>query len=112
MCNNQSIKGEEIMINTDELNEAITRLENNKSIGAVTLQKLWTISHLIHNTTAEDLPEKLERLQELNNKLYEDYPHETALLDIQLYINMLRYEFDITDPREVIHVDNGRGFVQ
>lgn len=100
------------MIDTNELNHVIEKLEDKGTINAVTIQKLWTTSHLIHNATEEDLPEKLEKLQHLNNLLYESNPSETLLIDLQVYINSLRNEFDITDPTEIIHTDNGRGFVQ
>ena len=107
-----NFKGNPIMIDTNELNHVIEKLEAKGTINAVNIQKLWTTSHLIHNATEEDLPSKLEKLQQMNNLLYEKYPSEELLIDLQVFINSLRNEYDITDPREVIHTDNGRGFVQ
>lgn len=101
-----------MMVDTTELNEIITKLEAKDEIDTITIQKLWTISHLLHVTSEEDLPGKLERLQELNNLLYKENPEETLLIDLQVYINTIRNQYDITDPREIIHTDNGKGFVQ
>lgn len=55
--------------------------------------------------------ELLEKAQGMLNELY-NLKHSDVLIDIQVIINQYRNEYDITDPREVIHYDNGRGFVQ
>lgn len=55
--------------------------------------------------------ETLEAAQEILNEFYELDPSD-MLIDVQVIINKYRNEFDITDPREIIHVDNGKGFVQ
>lgn len=62
--------------------------------------------------SCEDKTDFVESLQEICNKLYERYGLDDDILDLQVYINEYRHEYDITDPREIIHVDNGRGFVQ
>lgn len=54
----------------------------------------------------------VETLQEICNKLFNEYGFDDTILELQVYINQLRHEFDITDPREVLHIDNGKGFVQ
>ena len=54
----------------------------------------------------------METLQEICNKLFNEYGFDDTILELQVYINQLRHEFDITDPREVLHIDNGKGFVQ
>lgn len=59
----------------------------------------------------ENRSEVLERAQSVLNKLYDLNPSD-VLIEVQVLINKYRYEFDITDPREVIHIDNGKGFVQ
>lgn len=53
----------------------------------------------------------LEDAQQIVNDLYELESND-VLIDVQVIINGYRNEFDITDPREVIHVDNGKGYVQ
>ena len=59
----------------------------------------------------EDITNSLEKLQEINNKLYNEKSTDENI-DLQVLINTYRYEFDITDPREIIHYDNGKGYVQ
>lgn len=54
----------------------------------------------------------VESLQEVCNNLYNLYGFDDNILELQVYINTLRHEFDITDPREILHIDNGKGFVQ
>lgn len=59
-----------------------------------------------------DKTEYIETIQETCNKAYEAYGFDDNILDLQVYINQLRHQYDVTDPREIIHVDNGKGFVQ
>ncbi len=54
----------------------------------------------------------VESLQEICNQLFNKYGFDDTILELQVYINQLRHDYDITDPREVIHIDNGKGFVQ
>ncbi len=58
-----------------------------------------------------NLEENVEKLQQICNDLY-NIKHSDYLIDLQIIINKYRNQFDITDPREIIHVDNGKGFVQ
>ena len=58
-----------------------------------------------------NIRENVEKLQQICNDLY-NVKHSDYLIELQVIINIYRYEFDITDPREVIHIDNGKGFVQ
>lgn len=60
----------------------------------------------------KDKSDYIETLQTICNKAYDQYGFDDTILDLQVYINQLRHEYDITDPREIIHVDNGKGFVQ
>lgn len=60
----------------------------------------------------KDKTDFVETLQEICNDIYTKNGFNDNILDIQVYINQLRAEYDITDPREVIHEDNGKGFVQ
>ena len=59
----------------------------------------------------EKIAEKLEKAQEIENELYE-LKNDPNLIEVQVIINGYRYEYDITDPREIINYDNGKGFVQ
>lgn len=54
----------------------------------------------------------VESLQEICNQLFNKYGFDDTILELQVYINQLRHDYDITDPREILHVDNGKGFVQ
>lgn len=66
-------------------------------------------------TDIEELYDKrgyIETLQEICNNLYNLYGFDDSILELQVYINTLRHKYDITDPREVIHIDNGKGYVQ
>lgn len=51
-------------------------------------------------------------LQQINNSIYDKIGFNTVTLDFQVYINELRREYDVTDPREIVNTDNGKGFVQ
>lgn len=53
----------------------------------------------------------VEKLQQICNDLY-NIKHSDYLIDLQVIINEYRNKLDITDPREIIHVDNGKGYVQ
>lgn len=62
-------------------------------------------------TRREDIEPVLEELQEACNKLC-NIKYTDTILELQVIINEYRHKFDITDPREVINWDNGKGFVQ
>lgn len=53
----------------------------------------------------------VEKLQQICNDLY-NIKYSDYLIDLQVIINEYRNKYDITDPREIIHVDNGKGYVQ
>lgn len=59
-----------------------------------------------------EIVQLVEELQTMNNGLYDLLGMCDETLEFQLFINGLRNKFDVTDPREVVHVDNGKGFVQ
>ena len=73
------------------------------------------IKNLIGQLNGLGDPEKirpiLEELQQETNVLSNTQVTST-LIELQVIINSYRYKYDITDPREVINWDNGRGFVQ
>lgn len=54
----------------------------------------------------------VETLQDMCNKLYKKDGIDDSILELQVYINKLRCEHDITDPREVINSDGVFEFVQ
>ncbi len=95
--------------NIDELIEDLLKAypENTNDIN--TIDKI--LSQLSGTQDKNQLTQLIEQLQEINNKLYDIHSDET-LIDLQVIINMYRNKYDITDPREIIHTDNGRGFVQ
>lgn len=64
------------------------------------------------STDNKEIAQLIEKLQEINNTIYDKTGFNTVTLDFQVYINQLRQEYDVTDPREIVHVDNGKGFVQ
>ena len=66
------------------------------------------------NTETNDkevLTKNIEELQQVNNELFSTYSDEN-LIELQIIINEYRHKYDITDPREIINWDNGKGFVQ
>lgn len=91
------------------MKELLTRLDP-----LLDTQRVQAITKEIEET--EDNKKRamlVEELQTMNNTLYEkqgDLTDET--LAFQVYINTLRNKYDITDPREIIHTDNGKGYVQ
>lgn len=58
-----------------------------------------------------EIRENVEKLQQICNDLY-NIKYSDYLIDLQVIINEYRNKYDITDPREIIHVDNGKGYVQ
>ncbi len=66
----------------------------------------------ILETEEEPTPEKLEQAQQTLNTLYQTHKDDTNLIEAQVKINTLRNKYNITDPREIIHYDNGKGYVQ
>ena len=59
---------------------------------------------------AEDVT--IEILQEYSNDLYEQYGFSDLLLELQIYINSIRHEYNIPDFREICNVDDDKSFVQ
>lgn len=60
----------------------------------------------------EDNQVFIETVQEYCNQVYDAVGFNDELLELQVYINKLRNKYDVTDPREITHWDNGKGFVQ
>ena len=54
----------------------------------------------------------IDGLQEICNTLYETHGVQDTILELQTEINKLRYEFDITDQREILYSDADGEFVQ
>ena len=46
---------------------------------------------------------KLETMQELADDLYEEFGLSDEVLDLQLKINKLRHEQDISDDKQKVH---------
>ncbi len=95
-------------MNEETLQKLITTYPDNKADIELLQQHLLTLEDHI---TQELMAEKLEKAQQIVNRLYAQ-KQEDILIDVQCEINILRNKYDITDPREIIHYDNGRGFVQ
>lgn len=70
------------------------------------------VDKIDESKNVQEVAPLIEELQTMNNALYEKTGFSTRTLDFQCYINSLRNMYDVTDPREIIHVDNGKGFVQ
>ena len=51
-------------------------------------------------------------LQDVCNVLYNQYGFCDSILELQVYINQLRHEYNITDPSEVVNREDGKEFVQ
>ena len=83
----------------EEVNTLISKINNLEELD---LERVPNLANL---------PKKLEEIQELTNTLYNLNPSD-LLIDVQVIINTYRFEYDITDPREVLHYDNGKGYVQ
>lgn len=86
--------------------ETIQKLKQN-----YTTQNLQPLLNILQ-TNKEPTPEELEQAQQTLNNLYQTHKDDTNLIEAQVHINTLRNKYDITDPREIIHYDNGKGYVQ
>lgn len=75
-------------------------------------EKVRMIKLLVDEIEKEnDVKNNIETLQQICNDLYNISSSED-LIELQVIINGYRNKFDVTDPREVINWDNGKGFVQ
>ena len=75
--------------------------------------KIKEICNEIGNSSDKHtISQLIEELQQINNDIYDKTGFNTVTLDFQVYINELRNKYDVTDPREIMNVDNGKGFVQ
>lgn len=63
------------------------------------------------HVTQELMAELIEKAQQIVNHLW-TIKEDDVLIDVQVLLNELRNKYDVTDPREIINWDNGRGFVQ
>ena len=91
--------------------ETIQELKNEYSNHLTEIELLLTFLQRIPDTGNTERASVLEKAQGILNTLH-GYKQSDVLIDIQVIINQYRCEYDITDPREIIHTDNGRGFVQ
>ncbi len=92
-----------------EINTIITNLSEEYP---TEVEKIRQIKPLLEQIeTNDDKAKPLEELQEIVNKLYL-ITYTDTLLELQVIINQFRQKYDITDPREIINWDNGKGFVQ
>ena len=75
-------------------------------------EKVREIKLLIKEIEEEkDVTNNIESLQQICNDLYNISSSEN-LIELQVIINEYRNKYDVTDPREIINWDNGKGFVQ
>ena len=100
---------DEFKDNNDELIKELLDEYKENSADVYQIQNL--LNQLNNCSDKSKLTQIVEDLQEITNKLYE-VKNTEMLIELQVIINRYRNEFDITDPREIIHVDNGRGYVQ
>lgn len=100
---------DEFKDSNDELIKELLKEYDENSEDIFQIQNL--LNQLNNCSDKSKITNIIEELQEINNKLYE-VKNTEMLIDLQVIINSYRNEFDITDPREIIHVDNGRGYVQ
>lgn len=100
---------DEFKDSNDELTKELLEEYDGNSEDIFQIQNL--LNQLNNCSDKSKITNIIEELQEINNKLYE-VKNTEMLIDLQVIINSYRNEFDITDPREIIHVDNGRGYVQ
>lgn len=76
------------------------------------VEKIREIKILIGEIEEErNIKENVENLQQICNELYNISSSEN-LIELQVIINEYRNKYDVTDPREVINWDNGKGYVQ
>lgn len=95
-------------MNKETIKELINVYPDNKEDIELLQQFLLTAEdHVAHELMAETV----EKAQQIVNKLY-SIKKADVLIDVQVEINGLRYKYDITDPREIVNYDNGKGFVQ
>lgn len=82
-----------------ELQTIITNLQNKENI-------------TLHIDEVEDKTLFLMKLQEINNDLYRKYGLTDEVLDLQVYINKKRNEYNIVDENEILFVEPEGRFVQ
>lgn len=82
-----------------ELQTIITNLQNKENI-------------TLHIDEVEDKTLFLMKLQEINNDLYRKHGLTDEVLDLQVYINKKRNEYNIVDENEILFVEPEGRFVQ
>lgn len=82
-----------------ELQTIITNLQNKENVQ-------------VHIDEVEDKTLFLMKLQEINNNLYEKYGLTDEVLDLQVYINKKRNEYNIVDENEILFIEPEGRFVQ
>lgn len=53
------------------------------------------------------IPQNLNRLQEINNQLYEKHGADQNIINLQVEINKIRNFYDIPDPAELTKYSDG-----
>lgn len=89
-----------------ELDDIISKIE------VETLSNFGYVKENIKTIPEGKINTLVDYLQDWNNKLYEQYGLTDGILDLQVFINELRCEYDITDPKEIVNVDDNMEFVQ
>jgi len=96
------------MLDKETIQKLNTTYPQNTADIELLQQYLMTVED---HVTQDMMAEKVEKAQQIVNRLY-TIKEDSVLIDVQVVINQLRNKYDITDPREIINWDNGRGFVQ
>ena len=91
------------------INSIIIRLTEEYPTQTESIRQIKIILEEIEKE--KNVSENVEKIQEICNTLY-NIKNTDELIDLQVIINEYRNKYDITDPREIINTDNGKGFVQ
>ena len=77
------------------------------------VEKIKTICKEIDNTNDKHtISQHIAELQQINNNIYDKTGFNTVTLDLQVYVNELRHEYDIVDPEELDITPDDVEFVQ
>jgi hypothetical protein len=97
-------------INYSELYSVCARLTKDYPSEANLIKS--TIDSLKNDESVTNAKTVADKLQEINNKLYEKYGDKDDIIIFQARINQIRHEYNIVDPSEIIHRFDDGAFVQ
>lgn len=89
-----------------EIIDILNKIEKDESID------LSKVKEAILTIPEDKIITLVNYLQDVNDNLYDMYGATDGVLELQVFINERRRDFDITDPKEVINTDDGMNFVQ